>query len=216
MTDRGHRLAEVYGAKGNSELRALYDAWARDYDQDLRDFGYTYPALVAGLVARHVRALGEPVLDAGVGTGFIGEMLHALGYEELVGIDISDGMLAVARGKGVYAELRNQTLGEPLDFADDRFGAAVSAGVLTIGHAPPDSLDELIRVTRPGGHVVFTLSAPVYEEGGFKEKLAALVAAGRWRQRDLTRPCIALPDAPAEHAHASRGYVFEVLTRGPR
>jgi predicted TPR repeat methyltransferase len=209
--DRERRLAQVYGAKGNAELKALYDSWAADYDQDLRDFGYTYPALVPGLVARHVRDLADPVLDAGVGTGMIGEMLYALGYEQLVGIDLSDGMLAVARSKGVYAALSKQTLGEPLDFADDRFGAVVSAGVLTVGHAPPDSLDELVRVTRPGGLVVFTLTTPVYEEGGFREKLQTLAAAGRWRQRDLTRPWLALPGAPAEHAHTSRGYVYEVL-----
>jgi predicted TPR repeat methyltransferase len=208
---RERRLAQVYGAAGKHELEALSDAWAADYDQDLRDFGYTYPALVAGLVARHVRDLSVPVLDAGVGTGIIGEMLYALGYEQLVGIDLSDGMLAVARSKGVYAELSNQTLGEPLALADGRFGAVVSAGVLTVGHAPPDSLDELVRLTRPGGLVVFTLTTPVYEEGGFKEKLAALVAAGRWRQRDLTRQWLALPKAPAEHAHTSRGYVYEVL-----
>jgi predicted TPR repeat methyltransferase len=212
MTPGGERrLAQVYGASGNLELKALYDAWAADYDQDLRDFGYTYPALMAGLVARHVRALTEPLLDAGVGTGILGEMLYALGYEQLVGIDLSDGMLAMARSKGVYAELSNQTLGQPLEFADDRFGAVVAAGVLTIGHAPPDSLDELVRVTRPGGLVIFTLTTPVYEEGGFKVKLQALIAAGRWRQRDLTGPCIALPHAPAEHAYTSRGYVFEVL-----
>jgi predicted TPR repeat methyltransferase len=211
ITDGERRLAQVYGAKGTLELEALYDAWAADYDHDLRDFGYTYPALVAGLVARHVRALAEPVLDAGVGTGIIGEVLHALGYERLVGIDLSDGMLAVARSKGVYAELSKQTLGQPLAFEDDRFGAVVSAGVLTVGHAPPDSLDELVRVTRPGGLVVFTLTAPVYEEGGFKQKLEALAAAGRWRQRDLTRPWLALPRAPAEHAHAARGHVYEVL-----
>ena len=210
-SDRERRLAQVYGAEGNLELKALYDAWAADYDEDLCDFGYTYPALVAGLVARHVRNLAEPVLDAGVGTGIIGEMLFALGYEQLVGIDLSDGMLAVARNKGVYAELSNQTLGQPLEFSDDRFGAVVSAGVLTVGHAPPESLDELVRVTRPGGLVIFTLTTPVYEEGGFKQKLEALCAAGRWRQRDLTRPWLALPKAPAEHAHTSRGYVFEVM-----
>ncbi len=122
--------------------------------------------------------------------------------------------MACSRSRGARAsisELRNQTLGQPLDFADDSFGAAVSAGVLTVGHAPPESLDELVRVTRPGGHVVFTLSAPVYEAGGFKEKLDALGSAGLWQAVDVTRPWQALPNAPAEHAHASRAYAFQVL-----
>ena len=212
--EREQRLSRVYGARSNQELQTLYDAWADHYDQDLAAFGYTYPALMAGLVARHVRELDNPILDAGAGTGILGAILHALGYDRLVGIDLSDGMLAVARRKGVYGELKNRTLGQPLDFADDSFGAAISAGVLTVGHAPPDSLDELVRVTRPGGHVIFTLSAPVYEEGGFKQKLDALAAAGRWRAVDVTRPWQALPNAPSEHAHASRAYAFRVLAGG--
>jgi SAM-dependent methyltransferase len=212
--EREQRLSRVYGARSNGELQTLYDAWADHYDQDLAAFGYTYPALMAGLVARHVRELDNPILDAGAGTGILGSILHALGYDRLVAIDLSDGMLAVARRKGVYNELRNRTLGQPLDFADDSFGAAISAGVLTVGHAPPDSLDELVRVTRPGGHVIFTLSAPVYEEGGFRQKLDALAAAGRWRAVDVTRPWQALPNAPSEHAHASRAYAFRVLAGG--
>jgi SAM-dependent methyltransferase len=209
--ERDQRLRQVYEARSNQELRSLYDGWAADYDQDLAAFGYTYPALIAGLVARHVHELDRPILDVGAGTGILGAMLHALGYDSLIAIDLSDGMLAIARGKGVYRELRNRTLGEPLDFPDDAFGAVVSAGVLTVGHAPPGSLDELVRVTRPGGHVIFTLSAPVYEEGGFKEKLDALAAQGRWQATDATRPWQALPNAPAEHAHASRAYAFRVL-----
>ena len=173
---REQRLKLVYGARSNDELRALYDAWAGQYDQDLQAFGYSYPPVIAGLVARYVREREAPILDAGAGTGIVGEVLAILGYTRLTGIDLSDGMLAVAQAKGVYAELKNQTLGERLDFADNAFAAVVSAGVLTTGHAPPSCLDELIRITRPGGHLIFTLSTPVYEAGGFRPKLEALVA----------------------------------------
>ena len=117
---REQRLEQVYGAKSNAELRALYDEWAAQYDQDLQAFGYSYPPAIAGLVARYVREREAPILDAGAGTGIVGEVLAILGYSRFTGIDLSDGMLAVARAKGVYAELKNQTLGEPLDFADER------------------------------------------------------------------------------------------------
>ena len=46
-----------------------------------------------------------PVLDAGAGTGLVGEWLGILGYPEVEALDISEGMLAVARAKGVYRAL---------------------------------------------------------------------------------------------------------------
>jgi predicted TPR repeat methyltransferase len=206
---RERRLEQVYGARSNDELRALYDDWAERYDGDLLAFGYSYPPAIAGLVGRYVRQRDAPILDAGAGTGIVGEVLSILGYTSITGIDLSDGMLAVARAKGVYAEVRNQTLGEPLDFADDGFAAVVSAGVLTTGHAPPSCLDELIRITRPGGHLIFTLSMPVYEEGGFRPKLEALTGEGLWRPVETTPTWCALPRAPSEATVMARAYVFE-------
>jgi SAM-dependent methyltransferase len=206
----GERLKEVYAAKSNEQLAAHYDSWAADYDADVGGFGYTYPALIAGLVGRHVKDLDAPLLDAGCGTGMIGVVLAALGHRDLIGVDLSEGMLGRARDKGVYEALERKVLGEPLGFPDGRFAAAVCAGVLTVGHAPPESLDELARVVRPGGHVIFTLSRPVLEERGFKEKIEALGSAGRWRLANLSREIIALPGAPQEAMLLARGYVFEV------
>jgi len=208
---RERRLEQVYGAKSNAELRAIYDEWAAAYDADLQAFGYSYPPAIAGLVARYVRDRGALILDAGAGTGIVGEVLAILGYTRLTGIDLSDGMLAVARAKAVYTELKNQTLGERLDFADDQFAATVSAGVLTTGHAPPSCLDELIRVTRPSGHLIFTLSTPVYEEGGFRLKLEALSGQGLWRAVETTPTWCSLPRAPSHASVTARAYVFEVL-----
>ena len=213
MTDntREERLDQVYGAKSNRELRAFYDQWAADYDRDLQAFGYSYPAPIAGLVARYVTERDAPILDAGVGTGIVGEVLNILGYQRLTGIDLSDGMLARAQSKGLYAELKRQVLGETLDFSDNHFAAVVSAGVLTTGHAPPSCLDELIRITRSGGHLIFSLSTPAYERSGFKAKLDALGADGRWREVEVTPAWCALPGAPADSTVTGRGYVFEVI-----
>lgn len=208
---RERRLEQVYGAKSNAELRAIYDEWAAEYDADLQAFGYSYPPAIAGLVGRYVTERNAPILDAGAGTGIVGEVLAILGYARVTGIDLSDGMLAVARAKGVYAALRNQTLGEPLDFADDAFAAVVSAGVLTTGHAPPSCFDELIRVTRPGGHLIFTLSLPVYEEGGFRPKLEALCAQGLWRPIETTPTWRSLPGAPSEASLFARAHVYQVI-----
>jgi SAM-dependent methyltransferase len=64
----------------------------------------------------------------------------------------------------------------------------VSTGVFAAGHAPPESFEELIRVTRPGGHVIFSVRTDVYEEGGFKDKQEALEGEGRWRLVEASEP----------------------------
>ena len=86
---REQRLEQAYAAKSNAELRALYDAWAAQYDQDLQAFGYSYPPAIAGLVGRYVREREAPILDAGAGTGIVGEVLSILGYTRLTGIALS-------------------------------------------------------------------------------------------------------------------------------
>jgi SAM-dependent methyltransferase len=76
-------------------------------------------------------------------------------------------------------------MGDTLGFDSGSFDAIISVGVLTVGHAPARSLDELVRITRPGGYVVFSLRPDVYESAGFsagfKEKQAELESAGRWK-----------------------------------
>jgi SAM-dependent methyltransferase len=88
-------------------------------------------------------------------------------------------MLAEAERKGVYRSLVEARLGERLPYEDASYDAVVSSGVLTTGHAPASSLDELARITRAGGHVVFTLRSDETPPG-YDEKIAELLARARW------------------------------------
>lgn len=202
-------LERVYGAGDNERLSSTYDEWAQDYDANLQALGYRNTALVAGLVGRHVPADAGEILDAACGTGLIGEHLHTLAYDDLVGIDLSEGMLEVSRARNVYTSLARMKLGEPLDFEDGRFAAILAMGVLTIGHAPPGSLDELVRITRPGGKLIFSLPEPAYEEGGFKEKMAQLDEAGAWTLVETTLKYRVLPGSASEAEMLSRIHVYQ-------
>ena len=181
-------LQSAYAARDSQEAAEVYDSWAEDYEQSVSSWGYTTPAVAAGLVGRYVEQGDGPLLDAGAGTGIAGEILSLIGYGDLVGIDVSRDMLELARRKGVYGDLRQMELGGPLDFPTDAFSAVVAAGVFAAGHAPPESFEELIRVTRPGGHVIFSVRTDVYEEGGFKDKQEALEGEGRWRLVEASEP----------------------------
>jgi predicted TPR repeat methyltransferase len=183
-----YRLQSAYAAKDGQEAAELYDSWAEDYERKVSSWGYITPAVVAWYLGRYVAPEDGTLLDAGAGTGLMGLVLAPLGYRDLIGIDVSRDMLEYAREKGVYRELRQMELGGRLDLPSDAFAAVVAAGVFAAGHAPPESFEDLIRVTKRGGYVIFSVRTDVYLEGGFKEKQEALEREDRWQLVGTSEP----------------------------
>jgi len=181
--EKVRELHKVYTSESAEESAAIYDGWADSYETHMAEAGYAHPAMVAAMLARHEPPTDAPVLDAGTGTGIMAQLLCALGYTNLSGFDASEGMLGHAAAKSLYRDLRRELLGEPLNYDDDAFAATVSSGVFTQGHAPLAGLDELVRVTRPGGHIVFSISRTYLGEV-FQAKADELEAAGKWRMVD--------------------------------
>ena len=206
MTEQLNMVQWVYSSRNNQELAERYDQWAGGYDADLeQDFGWIGPQRTVELFATHVPKDAR-VLDAGAGTGLVGELLSRLGYKDIVAMDLSQGMLEEARKKNVYRELHQMVMGESLDLPTDSFDAVVSVGVLTVGHAPPSSLDELIRITKPGGYIIFSLRPDVYENSGFKEKQSALESDGEWKLVEVSEKFQPLPIGEPEVFHQVWAY----------
>jgi SAM-dependent methyltransferase len=202
-------LGQVYGARTADELSAAYANWAADYDRDTLASGYCLPFQTLAWVSRHVPPGREPILDAGCGTGLSGPYLKALGYGCIAGLDFSEDMLRLAGSRGVYDDLKRATLGEVLPWADNHFAAFLSTGVFTEGHAPASGLNELCRITRPGGIAVFTVRDKIFHTGGFADIIADLVDRGVWRKREQSTPFRAFAIAEPEVLVTS--HVFEVL-----
>lgn len=204
--EKQNKVQWVCSSRDNKELAERYDQWARDYDADLEtDFEYRGPQIATEFFTRYV-ATGAAILDAGAGTGLVGKLLAKLGYNDLVAMDLSPGMLEEAGKKKVYKELRQMVMGDTLDFATDSFDAVISVGVLTLGHAPASSLDELVRITKPDGYICFTLRPDIYQSNGFKEKQAALEAAGRWKLVEVSEKQQTLPKGEPDIYHQVWGY----------
>ncbi|MEZ4521369.1 MAG: methyltransferase domain-containing protein [Thermomicrobiales bacterium] len=102
---------------------------------------------------------GWTVLDAGSGTGYdllqLGELVGPAG--RAVGIDASKQLLDIARqrldGTGLPVELLHADIRD-LPFEDDTFDAVRSERVIQHVDDIPAAIDELIRVTKPGGRIV--------------------------------------------------------------
>jgi ubiquinone/menaquinone biosynthesis C-methylase UbiE len=199
----------IHKSKNNTELSERYDKWAADYESDLdEEFGWIGPKMAVEVFSRIVSKEAR-TLDAGAGTGLVGQALSAHGYTNLVAADLSEGMLIEARKKDVYHEFHQFVMGEELAFESESFDAVISVGVLTSGHAPASSLDELVRITKPGGHIVFTLITDLYETGGFKEKQEVLEKENKWVLAEVSQLFQALPRGEPDIFHQI--WAFRVL-----
>ena len=199
--ERRDRVQWVYSSQDNKELKDRYDQWAKEYDADLEEeFGYLGPQLAVDYCTRYVKQEAQ-ILDAGAGTGLVGELLAKQGYNSLVAMDLSQGMLDEAKKKNAYQEFHQMVMGEPLDYDTNSFDAVISIGVLTVGHAPASSFDELVRITKPGGYIVFSLRPDVYRESGFKEKQDSLQADGKWQLIEVSDEIATLPKGEPDVYH---------------
>ena len=154
-------LVESEGTLPPERVQAMFDRIARPYDMMNR-------VMTAGL-DRRWRSLaadeaavgaGATVLDCCCGTGDLAlELARRVGDAgEVLGVDFSTEMLAVAWKKAERGALRNVRFVEgdalALPAADDEFAAAtVAFGVRNLADYL-QGFRELARVVRPGGRVV--------------------------------------------------------------
>ena len=136
--------------------KELFDEWPQRYDQWFTTpIGKVVKEIESKLILELLKPeRGEKLLDAGCGTGVFTLDYLAAG-SEVIGLDISRPMLDLAGQK---------TMGSPfypvqgdmlrLPFRDDYFAKTVSVTALEFIADARAAVDELFRVTRPGGCVV--------------------------------------------------------------
>jgi len=134
------------------DLHAGYEEWAPSYDGP--NPMIETEERVSHPILRDLASPGLDALDAACGTGRQAELLHSLGCST-VGVDRSEAMLDVARGK--LPEVRFE-IGdvEHVPFGDEAFDLAVVSLALCHLTDPSDAVIELARVLRPGGTLVIT------------------------------------------------------------
>ncbi len=125
--------------------RSYYDEFSSWYEKERHE---GYHALIDDLETELVLPLcrDRDVLEIGCGTGLILRRVAPVA-RFAAGLDISEGMLEVAAGRGLVTVQGSAT---DLPFADGSFDALYSFKVLAHVQDIRKALREFVRVTRPG------------------------------------------------------------------
>jgi predicted TPR repeat methyltransferase len=145
-------------------VRRLFDQHAPHFDVALLEqLGYRGPALLMDAIER---VAGRPLrigsmLDLGCGTGLAGAAFRPQ-VDWLVGVDLSPGMIAEARAKGLYDRLATFDLLEFLNSETEpamRYHLVLAADVFVYVCDLFPVAAAVARVLAPGGFFAFTVEA---------------------------------------------------------
>ncbi|BAM92046.1 phosphatidyl-N-methylethanolamine N-methyltransferase [Bradyrhizobium oligotrophicum S58] len=134
-------------------VEKAYERWAPVYDLV---FGKVFDQGRQSTIAEADR-IGGRILDVGVGTGL--SLSDYARTTKICGVDISEPMLRRAQARVRELKLFNvETLAvmdaKHLAFPDNFFDAVVAQYVITAVPDPEATLDDFVRVLKPGGELI--------------------------------------------------------------
>ncbi|MEL6689294.1 MAG: tetratricopeptide repeat protein [Pseudomonadota bacterium] len=140
-------------------VKATFDSFSKSFDEKLQSLEYRAPDLIGDELDKMQE--GQPegrlsLLDAGCGTGWSGERLrkHAA---TMIGIDLSAGMLAKAKQRGIYDELHEVELVSFLEQNPAAYDGVISADTLCYFGRLDGYCKAAHAALRPGGFTIFTV-----------------------------------------------------------
>jgi phosphatidylethanolamine/phosphatidyl-N-methylethanolamine N-methyltransferase len=170
------------GELDSDTIAKAYAGWAPVYDLV---FGAVFdPGRRASIAA--AERIGGRILDVGVGTGI--SLADYSRRNRIVGVDYSEPMLRKAQERVVrhglsHIEALAVMDAQRLGFRDAFFDVVVAQFVITAVPDPEATLDEFVRVTKPGGEIILVnhLGAEAGLQRDFEHLLAPLGRRLGWR-----------------------------------
>jgi len=161
-----HMIGVLGGAAASAApaeyVRELFDGYAATFEEHLvEQLRYATPGLLAGQIAQVSSPAPQSldVLDIGCGTGLCGEAVRPWS-RHLVGVDLSSGMLDIARRKGTYDRLECRDALQSLASEVERsFDLVLAADVLVYFGDLSALLAGVRRVLRSDGLFAFSVES---------------------------------------------------------
>lgn len=150
-------LSGICDTQSTEELKNKYDSWANNYDADVKDDWSFMPATIALTLRNLLPNQNAEILDAGAGTGLVGEELAKQGFTNLTAVDLSEKMLAIAREKQVYKNLIQDNLEDAFLSNYVKFDVIITAGVFAYAHAGIEVLNNLFSFLKEEGIFLLTI-----------------------------------------------------------
>ena len=189
MKKTKNMIATIYDtlhAADLDELEGIYKNWASNYESDVINLaGYVGHLITSDLLLNYLRNTESKVLDAGCGTGLVGEILYKNNFRNMDGVDFSQEMLNIAHQKNIYQSLKLVDLTKKLDYENDSFDAVICAGTFTCGHVGPEALREMVRITKQGGYICFTVRKQEWEASPYLQIMNDLEKNESWSKLEL-------------------------------
>ena len=143
----------------NLEARRLFDGIAGRYEEPARAFSlFQYDRWRRFLVSRLELDADASVLDVCTGTGVVAIDIARRTGCQVIGLDLSDRMIEQAHRNLTRPDLASlvslvKGRAETMPFSDRSFDAVVFTFLLRYVEDTSETLQELVRVLRPGGQM---------------------------------------------------------------
>jgi len=146
-------------AMPRSLVGALFDRHAGTFDEHLtRQLHYRAPQLLLDAVNAAGPGQNLSILDLGCGTGLCGALFRPMAAN-LIGVDLSPGMLAVARQRNLYDRLDESDIIVALRGAVASFDLVLAGDVLCYLGDLTEVFQAAFAALHPGGLFAFSLES---------------------------------------------------------
>jgi phosphatidylethanolamine/phosphatidyl-N-methylethanolamine N-methyltransferase len=159
-----------------ADVKTSYRRWASIYDNV---FGAVLQDGRNKLLQQVATLQPKSILEIGVGTGLL--LPHYPPHAKVIGVDVSDEMLELAREKIAKHNLTNASVqlsdGEKLPFDDGQFDCVVLPYVISVTPDPKALITEAMRLCSASGHVIIVNHFSGSKTWALLEKVAEPIAA---------------------------------------
>ncbi|XP_064098586.1 thiol S-methyltransferase TMT1B-like [Macrobrachium nipponense] len=177
----------------NEQVIKTYTKWAPTYVETLSAGGYTGYLLGADEVTSRVpedQRHSLRVLDVAAGTGSVGLELSNRGFKLIDALEPNEEMMKHLETTGVYKKKYLEFLGDGAkSVPSDAYDVLICTGAMVEGHIPAKGIEDMIRVTKPGGLIIIAMNKrflhEVEEYKGLEHYMESLEKKSYWTKVEV-------------------------------